>query len=172
MSLLAMPIPAEAESEGTTSAVLALFGQLHEQLRDETKGLDAEALNWVPSTGANSIATMVTHLVGSEAETLRALAGLAVERDRDAEFDRGELNVTQVLTLLEQADDLISDVTPRIGVQRLEARFPLPTLPVTEVRSGLTWMVGNYGHAREHLGHIQLTRQLYEAQSTGGPRPE
>jgi DinB superfamily len=172
MSQLAMPIPAEPEGEGTTSTVLALFGQLHEQLRDETKGLGVEAINWVPSTGANSIATIVTHLVGSEAETLRALAGLAVERDREAEFDRRELNMTQVLILLDQADDLIREVTPRISLQRLEARFPLPTLPVTEVRSGLTWMVGNYGHAREHLGHIQLTRQLFQAKSGQSPTPE
>jgi hypothetical protein len=169
MSQLAMPIPAKDEGEGATSAVLTLFGQLHEQLRNETVGLEVDALNWVPATGANSIATIVTHLVGSEAETLRSLAGLAVERDRGAEFEHAELNKIQVLTLLDQADDLISEVAQRIDAQRLEARFPLPTLPVTEVRSGLTWMVGNYGHAREHLGHIQLTRQLYEARSGGRP---
>lgn len=28
------------------------------------------------------------------------------------------------------------------------AMFSLPTLPSDEVRSGLTWLVGNYGHAR------------------------
>ena len=39
-------------------------------------GLDPEGLNWVPTEGANSISTIVTHLVGSEAETIRTVAGL------------------------------------------------------------------------------------------------
>ena len=30
-------------------------------------------------------------------------------------------------------------------------------------RPGLEWLVTNYGHAREHLAQIELTRQLYEA---------
>jgi hypothetical protein len=161
-----MPIPAVADGEGATGAVLALFRQLHQELRDETSGLDAEGLNWVPTSGANSIATIVVHLVGSEGETLRALASLAGERDRDAEFSNGELGVDELFELLAAADDLISQVLPRIGAERLEATLALPTLPRTEVRSGLTWMVANYGHAREHLGHIQLTRQLYEAQAS------
>jgi hypothetical protein len=160
---LAMPIPADAEGQGTTSAILALFLQLHQQLRDETSGLDTDALNWVPTQGANSIATIVTHLVGSEAETLRALAGMTGERDRDAEFASGPSTRSHVLELLDEADDLVGEVRPRIGVERFDATFALPTLPASEVRSGLTWAVGNYGHAREHLGHIQLTRQLYES---------
>jgi hypothetical protein len=164
-----MPIPAAAEGEGATNVVVALFRQLHQELRDELGGLEDDALNWVPVQGANSIATILIHLVGSEAETLRALAGLAVERDRDAEFKNGGLSRGQVRELLDKADDLISEVTPRIGVQRLEATLPLPTLPAAEVRSGMTWMVGNYGHAREHLGHIQLTRQLYDAENRPVP---
>jgi hypothetical protein len=27
------------------------------------------------------------------------------------------------------------------------------------------WLIQNYGHAREHLAQIQLTKQLYEAQA-------
>jgi DinB superfamily len=159
-----MPIPAAAEGDGAKGVVLALFLQLHRQLRDVVSGLDADALNWVPTPGANSIATIITHVVGSEAETLRSLAGLACDRDREAEFEVRESTRDQVLELLDEADDLIAAVTALIGVERLESGLTLPTLPVDEARLGLTWLVGNYGHAKEHLGHVELTRQLYEVQ--------
>ena len=68
----------------------------------------------------------------------------------------------EVLELLDGADSLIVSVNPQLHPDRLMAVLALPTLPAEEVRSGLLWIVGNYGHAREHLGHIQLTRQLYE----------
>ncbi len=69
-----------------------------------------------------------------------------------------------VLELIDGADDLVTAVIPRVEADRLTSVFALPTLPASEVRSGLTWLVGNYGHAREHLGHIQLTKQLYLAE--------
>ena len=33
-------------------------------------------------------------------------------------------------------------------------------------RSGLYWLVNNYGHACEHWGQIQLTAQLFAQQRT------
>jgi hypothetical protein len=126
------------------------------------EGMDLDTLNWVPVEGANSIATIITHLVGSESETLRCMAGLPSERFRELEFDRKRVTRVEVLALLDAADDLIAETKPHIDADRLEAVFALPTLPADEVRSGLTWLVGNYGHAQEHLGHIQLTKQLYQ----------
>jgi hypothetical protein len=161
-----MPIPAGSEGGSVTSAVIALFHQAHDQLRDEVNGLDTNALNWVPTAGANSISTIITHLVSSEAETLRCVAGLTCERDREAEFVGKELTMGQVLDLIDRADDLITAVTPRVDPDRLRSVFALPTLPVEELRSGLTWLIGNYGHAREHVGHIQLTKQLYQAEQS------
>jgi DinB superfamily len=157
-----MPIPASSEDANVVSAILALFHQVHDQLRDAIDGLDASGLNWVPTAGANSIATIVTHVVGSEGETLRGVAGLRCERDREAEFSAKELARGEVLGLLAAADELIAAAKTRIGADRLNALFALPTLPAEEVRSGLTWLLGNYGHAREHVGQIQLTRQFYE----------
>ena len=83
-----MPIPPRVKDEGATCTILALFGHLHEEIRHETKGMGTDALDWMPAPGANSIATIVTHLLGSEAETLRARAGFAVDRDTETESDR------------------------------------------------------------------------------------
>ncbi len=148
-------------NDAVSSNLLALFRQIHQQLRDELKDLDDDALNWVPTPGANSIATIVRHLVGSEAETLRCIAGGACERDRDAEFVPSTQTRRNVLVLLDSADELIAELEPHIDVNRLTAEFPLPTMPDHDMRSGLSWLLGNYGHAREHVGQIQLTKQLH-----------
>jgi hypothetical protein len=144
--------------------LLALFAQLHHQVRHEIADLDDVGLNWSPAPGANSIATVITHLVGSEAETLRSVAAVPQHRDREAEFTGGRRSAEELLRDLREADRLIGELAGRLGGPQLRARLALPTLPAEERRSGLTWLVGNYGHAREHVGHIQVTRQLYETQ--------
>jgi hypothetical protein len=156
-----MPIPTAPSGADPTATLIALFRQLHQQFRDELEGLGDDAVNWVPTAGANSIAVIVTHVVGSEAETLRCVAGVPCERDRDAEFAGRTLTRREVLLALDGADDLLVDLEPRMDARRLTAELSLPTLPYEETRPGLTWLVGNYGHAREHIGQIQLTKQLY-----------
>jgi hypothetical protein len=155
-----VPIPAAPNDSNATSAVTALFRQVHDQLRWELDGLDDDALNWLPTPGANSIATIVTHLVASEAETFESVAGVECERDREAEFVGHRRTVSEVLGLLDGADDLIAELAPRIDNDRLNALIPLPTVPAEEVRPGLTWLIGTYGHAREHVGQVLLTKQL------------
>jgi hypothetical protein len=156
-----MPIPAAPAGNGDgASTVLDRFGQLHAQIRSEIAGLDDEGLNWLPGTDTNTIATIVTHLLGSEAETLRCVAGMTCDRDRGAEFSRPGQSVADIATMLDDADRLLAEVRPRIDGDRLAAVVALPTLPPEERRSGLTWLVGNYGHAKEHVGQIQLTKQL------------
>ena len=161
-----MPIPAALTDDAASSTVMVLFGQVHQQLRGELDGLDDDALNWVPMPGANSIATIITHLVGSEAETLRCVAGIRCERDRDAEFVGPRLTRADVLRLLEEADKLIVELEPSIDTSRLIAEFPLPTCPPEEIRTGLTWLIGTYGHSREHVGQIQITLQLHDGRNS------
>jgi hypothetical protein len=69
---------------GLISIVIAQFQELHSELRLEIANRDDEALNWTPCPGANSVATIITHTLGSEAETLRAVVGVPGSRNRDA----------------------------------------------------------------------------------------
>jgi hypothetical protein len=143
------------------STVLALFGQVHDQVRHAVRSVDDAGLNWAPTARSNSIATIVTHLVGSEAETLRCVAGVPCERDRPGEFTRGPQRMAQVLGALRGADALVEELRPAIGPNRLQGVLALPTLAPEQRRTGLAWLIGNYGHAQEHVGEIQLTIQLY-----------
>jgi hypothetical protein len=168
-----MPIPAAPEPPVTpSSAVLALFRQVHGELRALVHSCDDASLNFVPCPGANSIATIVTHMAGSEAETMLSLVGRSVPRDRESEFEHGHQSGEEVLRQVDAADQLLDDVAKELTSHRLEAILPLPSLPMTEARPGITWLVGNLGHAREHVGHAFLTKQLYDAaheRSTQGP---
>ena len=156
-----MPIPAAPDEELTTSTVVtALFHQLHGELRALIVECDHETLNFVPCQGANSIATIVTHLLGSEAETLRTVAGVDSVRDRESEFRTGEQTGEALLAQVDGADALLNDLAAALTAERLKMRVRLPTLPESETRPGMTWLIGNLGHAREHVGHAHLTRQL------------
>lgn len=163
----AVPIPAAPTDDGVPPTVLVLFRQVHQQLRNELDALDDEALNWVLMPGANSISTIITHLVGSETETLRCVAGITCERDRDAEFLGLGLTRADVFRLLEEADKLAVELEPRIDTDRLFAEFPRPTCPPEEARRGLTWLIGAYGHSREHVGQVQITTQLHGGRDGG-----
>jgi DinB superfamily len=160
-----MPIPAAPRHELTTStAVVALMLQLHEELR-ELVACDHDTLNCVPCPGSNSIATIVTHLLGSEAEALRSVAGVDRLRDRDAEFRMDEQASEALLGQLDRADALLAELAPALTDDRLQTLVALPTLPESETRPGMTWLIGTLGHSREHLGHAHLTKQLHLASS-------
>ena len=83
-----MPIPSgPVGAADAASTVLILFGQVHDQIRAEIEGLDEAGLNWTPGPGTNSVATIITHVFGSEAEAVRSVVGIDDHRDRDAEFN-------------------------------------------------------------------------------------
>ena len=151
-----------AEPSDVASIVLDLSAHLQGQLRHELEGLDDDAVNWWPAPGANTIAT---HMLGSEAETLRSVAGATTVRHREKEFTRGRRPTAELFDELRAADELIVRLRTEISAERLGLSLALPTLPADERRPGLTWMVANYGHSREHVGHIQLTKQIFRART-------
>jgi hypothetical protein len=155
-----MPTPSIPGTTNAVSVVVALLRQLHQELRLEITRCGDGSLNWVPCQGANSIATVVTHSLASEAETLRAVAGVAHTRDREAEFQMGDQSQSDLIGQVDDADALLEDLESELTEDRAASLIALPTLPGDDRRSGLTWLIGNLGHAREHMGHLRLTMQL------------
>lgn len=134
------------------------FQVVHGQLREEVRDLSIEELNWTPAPETNSIAVLVVHTLGSEAEVLRVAARVEGSRDRDAEFLAKENDAADLLREIDQADSYLEAMAPRISAENLAEVLPRGDRPP---ETGLHWLLTNYGHAREHLGHIQLTKQLY-----------
>jgi uncharacterized damage-inducible protein DinB len=148
-----------AESGVISATIAAAYRRVHDLVRDEIKDLDAEALNWSPGPKTNSIAVLVTHLLGSEIEVIQVARGLETNRDRPAEFTSGLQESQDLLNRLDEADGVLEEQAGKITDDDLSAMRTRPT--AGETLPALEMLVWNFGHAREHLGQILLTKQLY-----------
>ena len=151
----------EGAARTMATTVAGLYHDVHAKMREQIRGMDRGTLNWSPLPKANSLAVLVTHTLGSEREMIRALRQIATDRDRDSEF-RVESEAGDLLALLDQADreldEHVAALTPA-DLTELRPRGDRPPRP------GIEWLVANYGHAREHLAQMELTKQLYDSRT-------
>jgi DinB superfamily len=149
-----------SDTEQYLQDITTLHQAAHRQLREEVVGLDTEALNWTPGPETSSIGTIIMHALGAEAEMLRNLLGIPTERDRDAEFASQVHRPESIQRLLAEAETVWEQLAPRLGEAELRTLVSRPNKPIPQ--SGLFWLVRNYGHLREHVAQVLLTRQLYQ----------
>jgi hypothetical protein len=151
----------EAGARTVATTLGALFHAAHDGIRAQIRDVDPGTLNWKPLPLANSIAVLVTHALESEREMIRAVRLLQTERDREAEF-RAEANAAELLALLDRADREVDEQVGAITAADLTEMRPRGDRPP---RPGLHWLISNYGHVREHLAQIELTKQLYDSRT-------
>lgn len=150
-----------AEPEAFATTFVSLYRQIHGQLRDEVSGLNRQALGWVPGPDTNSISTIVVHLLGSETEVLQIVRGLPSDRDRPSEFSAQLNGPQELLSRIESTDRLLEELGPQVTDEDLATRRVRPSAVRNRTpKTGLFWLLNSYGHAREHLAHLQLTKQL------------
>lgn len=140
------------------------FKVVHQNLRDQVAGVSTEELNWKPAPDTNSIAALIVHTLGSEAEVYRSAASIAGTRDRPAEFLATANTPEELTAQLDAADAYIDGLAAQITAEDLLADKLRGDRPP---ETGFHWLLTNYGHAREHLAQIQLTRQLYAPRESG-----
>jgi len=162
-----------AEPVGLTATIVSLYGQVHDELRNEVSGLDRAALSWTPGPDTNSISTIVVHLLGSETEVLQVVRGLPVDRDRASEFSVRVEDPEELLRRIEATDRLLRESGPQITDEDLATLRVRPSaITDRSPRTGWFWLLNSYGHAREHLAHLQLTKQLLRQMKPGDPQKE
>ncbi len=149
----------QAGAKAVADTVGRLFHEVHHGIREQVEGADRDRLNWKPHPEANSVAVLVVHTLGSEREMIRAVRLISTERDRPAEF-KAEAEAADLLALLDRADRELDEHVGALTAADLTEMRPRGDGPP---KPGLEWLVSNYGHAREHLAQIQLTRQLYDS---------
>src|SRR5437773_9836266 len=151
----------EAAAQSVAQTVGSLYRDVHAKMREQVRGMDPGTLNWSPLPKANSIAVLVTHTIGSELEMIRSVRTIPTQRDREAEF-KVESDEKRLLEMIDQAarevGEHIAALTPA-DLTELRPRGDRPPRP------GIEWLVSNYGHAREHLAQIELTKQLYDSRT-------
>ena len=133
----------------------------HNNILRALDGLPPAALDWKPGPDMNSISVLVFHLTGAERYWIGDVAVQdPSDRDRSAEFKVHDVGL-----------DVLKD---RLNKNLAYARTALNGLTLEDLektqlspRDGQTFTVGwalvhALEHTTLHLGHIELTRQLWE----------
>jgi uncharacterized damage-inducible protein DinB len=136
-------------------------------MRPAIEGASADALNWRPAgEETNSIGILAVHAMTSSRTWLNVAVGAPEpERDRDAEF---RTQVRDPAELLATFDRLAGECRAALateddidwGAARTPNRRP-GSAPET-ITAGWT-LLHALEHLREHVAHLQLTRQLWDA---------
>jgi len=137
---------------------------LHNLIRTEISDLPQEALDWSRATGDNSVAVLTVHISGAYKYWFSdIIAGIPSGRDRDAEFLTSNQPAHAILQKLDQSMELIETVISQLTLEDLISTRISP-------RDGKSYSVGwamlhVYEHTALHLGHLQITRQMWEARN-------
>ena len=158
------------------SSELASYLQMIEDLRSQVcdliAGLPAEALNWHPledpgEHATNSLAVLAAHIAGAEHFwTAEVVGGLPPSRDRDAEFATRAASASELVSLLEAVGEETRKVFSTLSDTDLDGTCQARGR-VIPVRWCILHVID---HSALHLGHMQLTYQLWMG-GQHGPSP-
>jgi hypothetical protein len=138
--------------------------ELHNDMQSALEGLPPDALAWTPGPGMNSISVLIVHTTGAERYLIGdVITGEPSGRDRDAEFRVRTLGMDMLTKRLDDSLQYVCGILKTLTLPDLETQRMFRNQ--REVTVG--WVLGHaLKHTATHLGHIQLTRQLWE-QSKG-----
>jgi uncharacterized damage-inducible protein DinB len=135
----------------------------HKQIIDLIDDLPREGLNFFPITlpdlqVSNSIAVLTTHIVGAEHHWIgEVVGGLPVTRDRASEFT---IRVRNAAPLIEMLNNTLAET--RTIFSKLSENELDKVYEVEEKMVPGRWAILHViDHTSLHLGHMQLTYQLW-----------
>lgn len=135
---------------------------LVEQYKKELADLPPSALDWRPVPQANSLAVLAVHITGAYRYWLMdVISAIPSGRDREAEFRTAGLPGPALMHQLDQMLEQLNHVVNQLELEDLNA-VRLSPRDQKEYTVGYA-LLHVYEHTALHLGHVQLTRQLWEA---------
>lgn len=148
----------EAELESFQRAYLDSLDRVSACL----EGLSAGQLNWrPPAPEANSLYVLATHIMGNMEENVLAFAGgLPSDRDRPSEFVAEGDGAD---ALIQRARELSTRIRAGIAGLSLADLDLMRTHPRFGQISAREVLMVPVRHAAEHIGQMELTRDLAQA---------
>ena len=144
---------------------LTTMNELRDQMKSVLEGLPEEALDWRPIEGegelaTNSLGVIVTHLAGSGTYLIKeVIGGQPVHRDREAEFATRRVNASTLKARLDGAVKIVEEVLSPLKESQMEE-----DRKYRDRTAKARWIILHViEHMAQHLGHMQLTRQLWLA---------
>lgn len=145
----------------------AMSAEHHQDMRDIVAGQDAEGLNWRPGPETNSLAVLVTHILGAELSCVTTALGSPSNRDRDAEFRAVADGPEELIAEIDRIDGMIPGLIDQLSAEDLETMRTRPHDRLNREKPGIWWLLHGMRHTREHIGQMLLTKQMYEQQVLG-----
>jgi uncharacterized damage-inducible protein DinB len=140
---------------------LNLLQDCHNGVLEALEGLPPAALDWTPGPDMNSISVLVFHLTGAERFWIGDIAAQdPKERNRDAEFRVQGVEIDVLKKRLSDNLEYARTTLNRMSLQHLETSRVRPS---DGREFTVAWaLLHALEHSTNHLGQIQITRQLWE----------
>ena len=143
---------------------LGMIKDLRGQVVDLLREMPAEALNWRPIEGdnhvTNSLAVLAVHLAGAEHFWIAEVVGeMPATRNRPAEFLTEVASVEPLLTRLTEVGEETGRILPALTESQLNQTRLIHGRP--EAVSTRWAILHVIDHTALHLGHMQITAQLW-----------
>ena len=141
---------------------LGLLEGLQRRLHTDVQDLPAEAMDWSPGLTMNSVAVLLAHITGVLHEGIDLALDTPPSRVRAEEFQTRGVVSAEMLRRLDAVIDYARGALPRLGLADLEQARQDEDGPVS-----CGWaLLHALEHAYMHLGHVQLTCQLWRQRET------
>ena len=140
---------------------------LRRNLRGMLASMDSEELNWKPLPGdANSLYAIIAHMCAGEFNNVgKRISGQAVEPGYADTFHEEGDDPNELVQRLDHLEQVTHSVLEGLTSEDMDRALPSagsgPSRTVREILSA------QLRHQNLHLGHIEITKQLYEAGKRG-----
>ncbi|HRW07890.1 MAG TPA: DinB family protein [Caldilineaceae bacterium] len=130
---------------------------LQNRLHKELQELPAAAMDWSPGPQMNSVAVLLAHLTGVLHEGIDLALDVPPGRVRAQEFQTHGVSNAEMLQRLDRVIDYARESLPRLELVDLSQARTDEDGPIT-----CGWaLLHALEHAYLHLGHLQMTCQLW-----------
>ncbi|MBM4421748.1 MAG: DUF664 domain-containing protein [Chloroflexi bacterium] len=147
-----------------------------ERITDTLDTIEPAQAAWKPAESGNSILLIAGHSHGSALNTVRQVAGLPSDRDRDSEFlhpwdwASARTRAAEMREKIAAAFEKIDPATLERDREAITPSFapmsvPAVTTQSAGAKSGRDWIYQQMTHVAEHAGHAELTRDLAKAKT-------
>ncbi len=147
------------------------LSSLHNDYKKAIGGLSVEALDWVPGADMNSLCVMIVHTTAVERYLIGDMAALIPSnRVRASEFQATGLDEAALVNRLDDTLAFVVETVSNFTLEDLGSIRQIPAggnKPATALETlTVGWaLMHALSHTALHLGHAQITRQLWDQQN-------
>ena len=140
-------------------AALAELDELLERAKQTIRTIEPAALDYQPGIECNSIDALATHMAGSLRWWIgEIVGGRDAHRNREAEFRARGANADTLVRELDAVRELVREVFESLTPTQLDEMKQARTKTIS-VRQSIVHVIS---HTAEHVGHIEMTAQLWK----------